>query len=600
MLHKFHLTKGIQGKLFLSFLLVMMLPTTLIGIGSYWVSTNTVQEQARQSFEENLSFLASSIDRDMQRVEQLADFIYANESISKVLMAKKKDGVDFFYASKQADQELNNYLLSSDLYPYIEVLSILGLQEGTEYIGVGNGFTDWDSIREQSWVDEAIQGNGKIIWLGIRDTFASYKNNPVVTMVRGLKDDRYRSNIGFLVISLRQSFFGSKFASTMANQTSEISMMDHNKNIIYHPDSTRINKLSESFPQVSTETTMGSYTNKDRSNVNSLLAYHRIHGLNWWIVQSQPLEQLFQKNERILTVTLIVFLCSLLLAGIVWYFVSSGIVQPIRRLTRAIGQGKGSINLDKVPVKQEDEIGVLTLAYNRMTERIEKLVEDVIEQQNQKRDAEYSALQAQINPHFLYNTLNSIRWMAIISGADNIKLAVETLGRLLRNTVKRTAEPIPLIQELKNVQDFVSILQIRYHDRFSVQYDISPEAEACVCLPFIVQPIVENAVFHGIEPKEDKGEIIIHADVDPKGLLVLIVSDDGIGMSEITASSLLAQSQKGTHGFTGIGLRNINDRIQLSYGLSYGITVSSQEGKGTKVMVRMPNITIPLEKEGEE
>lgn len=592
----FRIIKGIQGKLFISFLLVLMLPTTLIGIGSYWVSTRTVQEQARQSFEENISFLAAGIDRDMQRVEQLADFIYANESIGKVLLFQQQAGADYFYASKRADQELNNYLLSSDLYPYIEALSVIGLQKGTVYMGVGNGNTNGDTILGEPWVEQAVHGNGKIVWLGIRNTSSPYKKDQVVTVVRGLKDDRYRSNIGLLVVSLKLSFFSSRFSTANTGSSSEISIVDQNRKIIYHIDSSRIGGISDIYPEVAPETFMGTYRGTDEVGDKSLIAYYRIHDLNWWIVQSQPLKQLFQRNDKIFTVTLIVFLCSLVLACIVWYFVSSGIVLPIRSLTRAIGQGKSAVGLNKVPVNNEDEIGVLTVAYNRMTERIEKLVDDVIEEQNQKKDAEYAALQAQINPHFLYNTLNSIRWMAIIQGADNIKTAVETLGRLLRNTVKRTGEPILLTQEIANVQDFIAILQLRYHDRFLVQYEISAVAEMSGCLPFIVQPIVENAVFHGIEPKEGKGEIVIRVEVDSDETLILTVADNGVGMPENVALSLLSKSSKGAQGFTGIGLKNINDRIQLTYGMDYGLTVNSLEGRGTRIVVRMPNIRMPLVK----
>ena len=222
---------------------------------------------------------------------------------------------------------------------------------------------------------------------------------------------------------------------------------------------------------------------------------------------------------------------------------------------------------------------------------MEKRVSD----EKQKKDLEYQILQSQINPHFLYNTLNSIKWMATIQNAGGIADMTTALARLLKNVSKGTASMIPLREELDLIKDYFLIQQYRYGGSVTIEYQIqSDELYNCQIHRFSLQPIIENALFHGIEPKGAAGRIIVSAEAEEiageKGLLIR-VTDNGIGMSEEMIEKVLREdtdSHNKTEFFRHVGISNVNKRIQYDFGSEYGITITSRQGEYTTMTIRLP------------
>src|SRR5690606_2842455 len=215
-------------------------------------------------------------------------------------------------------------------------------------------------------------------------------------------------------------------------------------------------------------------------------------------------------------------------------------------------------------------------SFNYMIERVHILFNNLLEEQ-------YKTLMTEINPHFLYNTLNSIRWMAIIQKADNIKEAIDALSRLLLNTINQTERFVTIEEELQNLRDYVYIQKIRYNDRFQIKYDIVKDVLNQKCLRFMLQPFVENAIFHGIDPEKNMLtiEISIYEEVDN---IVFVVKDDGVGMTQEKLKEIFeAESDS-----SGIGIKNVNNRIKMIYGQSYGVEIKSKEGSYTEVKMELP------------
>ena len=226
-----------------------------------------------------------------------------------------------------------------------------------------------------------------------------------------------------------------------------------------------------------------------------------------------------------------------------------------------------------------------------------------VDDEKQKKDLEYQILQSQINPHFLYNTLNSIKWMATIQNAPGIAEMTTSLARLMKNISKGTASLIPLKEELDLVKDYFLIQQYRYGGSISIEYQIeSDDLYQCRLHRFSLQPMVENALFHGIEPKGCAGKIIIKAEKTdgPNSDLALRISvtDNGVGMTQETISQVLSgESSPSADFFKQVGIGNVNKRIQYDFGPDYGIHIESRLGEYTTVSIILP-YSIPAAKRG--
>lgn len=263
--------------------------------------------------------------------------------------------------------------------------------------------------------------------------------------------------------------------------------------------------------------------------------------------------------------------------------------RPVARIIRRVGLvATGDFARDPA-IETDDELGTIGRGINSMSADIQKLIAAHLEEQQQKKNYEFKVLQTQINPHFLYNTLSSIKWMASIQKAQGIAEMSSTLGHMLRLIAQVNDEIIPLDKELEFVRDYAVIQSYRYGDTFTVEYDVEdPALLAARVIKFTLQPLVENALFHGIEPKNMPGVVRIRARRQGEDLL-LSVTDDGVGMAAETVERLGRFSRESEGERNTIGLANIHHRIQLEYGEDYGLAIESDPGRFTTVTIRIPH-----------
>lgn len=280
---------------------------------------------------------------------------------------------------------------------------------------------------------------------------------------------------------------------------------------------------------------------------------------------------------------------------VLMYFLNRTIIKPVHQLRQNMDSISRGI-FDKNPdIEWENELGEIGKGINDLSENVVNLMNTRIEQERQKKDLEYQILQSQINPHFLYNTLNSVKWMATIQGATGIADMMTVLARLLKNVSKRSESMITLKEELELAGDYFQIQQYRYGSSISIRYEIASEdLFGCMVHRFSLQPLIENALFHGLEPKRAPGTITVFASSEGSGktkVLVLSVTDDGIGMSQETIEKVMSgESLEGSDFFKHIGISNVNNRIKYDFGDSYGITITSESGVYTTMTIRIPYI----------
>ena len=242
-----------------------------------------------------------------------------------------------------------------------------------------------------------------------------------------------------------------------------------------------------------------------------------------------------------------------------------------------------------VEVKGEGEVKQLSKAFNIMVARIKMLMEQIITEQEEKRKSELKALQAQINPHFLYNTLDSIIWMNENENYEGVSVMVAALARLFRISLSRGNEIISIGDELEHVKSYLTIQKVRYGDKFDYSIDADSTLLSRKTLKLILQPIIENAIHHGVSPLNEKGIIKISVSSESDKILFQ-VSDNGYGITPEILSELLVQESTSYHGSgsSGVGLKNVNERIKLCYGEEYGLEILSEVDVGTTVNIRIP------------
>jgi two-component system sensor histidine kinase YesM len=275
------------------------------------------------------------------------------------------------------------------------------------------------------------------------------------------------------------------------------------------------------------------------------------------------------------------------------------IVNPINKLVKAMKviEKEGSHN--PVQINRSDEIGFLGKSFNRMSERIDYLVNIIYKEKLTRKEAELKALQAQINPHFLFNTLENINWMAQLNGVTEISDTVTALAKLMEASIGKGDKLIPISEELEYIDNYIAILKYRFLDRFVVEKNIAEESLHILIPRLLIQPLIENSISHGLEMIRRQGKITINTYVKEDEVIIEVL-DNGIGMSEGELKELINSIDEKVDGSTsksGIGLSNVNKRIKLFYGEQYGVRVESSLNEYTKVTVRIPDKALRVEGE---
>ena len=291
-----------------------------------------------------------------------------------------------------------------------------------------------------------------------------------------------------------------------------------------------------------------------------------------------------------LLILLIIIIAVSFIAFVLFSFLSQTINVPVGQLQLRMKRiEEGDFSRDN-STEWEHELGDIGKTINDLSENVLHLMNQRIEQEKQKKDYEYRMLQSQINPHFMYNTLNSIKWMATMQSATGIAEMTTALSRLLKNISNGTTSLISIQQELDLVQDYFTIQKYRYGGTITLEIQIDDEGLLpCQILKFTMQPLIENAIFHGIEPKGCAGSICIHIYKDSSGDIHIEIQDDGVGIQPEVAAGLLVQdTSAGSSFFKEIGISNVHKRLQYEFGSPYGLSIDSTPGQGTVVTILLP------------
>lgn len=443
-------------------------------------------------------------------------------------------------------------------------------------------------LTEQTWFESAIQHPNQLQFSPphIQNLFKS-DYRWVVSMSKLITyNDDSKEKQGVLVMDFNFRTIDELSQRVSLGKKGYVYIIDSVGNIVYHPQQQLIYaglKYENLEPVLNYA--YGSYMD-DLNGENRLITIQTVKPAGWKIVGVAYADEFLTTRQELSD-----FLYGFLMVAIavilaVNLYVSARISQPIQRLERSVQMVEQGDFGTHVYVSGAYEVEQLSKRFNLMLRRIRELMDQNIREQEAKRKSELDVLQSQINPHFLYNTLNSVTRMAELGRNEEVVTTITSLSRFFRISLSKGNHIIPLRDELEHVKHYLIIQNIRFKNKFRYEIEAMEDILDASTLKLILQPIVENAIHHGIEPSPEEGFIRIHAE-RVEDCLVIVVSDNGVGMDKATLARLKAGKLRSESG-SGVGVTNVQERISLYYGKPYGLHYESEPEEGTAVTITMP------------
>lgn len=393
--------------------------------------------------------------------------------------------------------------------------------------------------------------------------------------------------LGVILIDLRYSSIISLCTDVMPSNSGYVFILDDRGSIVYHPRQQLIysNLMTE---QTGLVASLGEGESAEREG--KLYLSSNIRDTNWRVAGVIEIDALLSEQRNLVWYFVVTALVFGLLACAISFFISKRITKPILNLERTVKKVREGDLSAKADPSSNDEVGDLSESFNEMTDRIAELMEKFEKEQIEKRESVLWALKAQINPHFLYNTLDSIVWMAEAGQNEDVVEMTSALAKMLRASIGRDSETATLRLELENIRNYLRIQKYRYKSKLNYEIDVPEKLYNRRVEHLSLQPLVENAIYHGIRERREGGLITVFAE-ERDGNLVIAVEDNGVGMTEERIREIMNREES----VKSMGVRNVDNRIKLTFGSEYGLKIESKPGVGTRVTMTLPDLEVKNE-----
>ena len=443
------------------------------------------------------------------------------------------------------------------------------------------------------WVKQIKKADGEWVILPLHQpNYYLRKDVAVFSVARLIREPSTQQPMGIIKIDLKQDLIEEIVSNT--NLNSHIFILDKQNQFIYPNKEDKI--IEDSFLSELENIQVNNYTNIPIDGTEYMMVYNESTYSGVKTIMLTPRSSIFSEVNHLRKVIFIVVLLGILISFILGFILSKPLVGSIHKLRKAMDKVEKGNLAQRVTIHSDDEIGQLGKGFNHMINEIDRLVSEVYKTSLREKEAEIRALQSQMNPHFLYNTLESINMLAITKGNLDISDMVSSLGRLLRYTIDNSSKIVTLDEELSFIHSYVAIQQVRMGEKLQFCESIEPSLRKTLVPKLVLQPLVENAIVHGIFEKG--GHIFIKAHEESEKLQI-VIRDDGKGVTTEQLGELMKSLETGditpSEKHNGIALPNVHERIQLLYGKQYGIKIEGEDQSGFSV-----TLTLPTRAEGED
>lgn len=565
---KHFLSLGLREKIQFLFLCTMIVCILFCSGIFYLILENQMQQSIADKEISNRTAISNNLDSTMKSINSISRLTMLRSTVRTFLLAESNSTP----RTRNALQEIHDILNTFNLSCNVVILRMDG-----QYLNTGPGITyvNTDKIFETEWLDEVMAQKGNyVIKAGTRDAFRS-NIGEMVSFVRVINDINTQKPIGILAINLPSRFFEQVYEG-LSGETSHFALYDTSGRLICKDNESTFSSLNpENLLQNTREET-------DKLFYKSIFTCDTL-GDSHFILASRLEVRILDGLPAKLLVALIIG--AFILLAFMWLintYIAKNVIYPIQRLVDSMAEVQNGW-LHRVSMNvNDDEIGLLKNSYNAMLIEINQLIEELLQKEKTLRMAELDALQEQMKPHFLYNTLDMIRYMALENRTDEVYNMLETLGNFYRRFLSKGSTDLSLEEEIEIVKSYLTLQRTRFEDIFTDEYEIEEGLSSIRVPRLILQPLVENSIYHGIRPKGEHGVIRVTVKRQ-EDFLFLSIYDNGIGMSAHQRELLFSGKDSRSFGFQGT-----IERIRYYYKTEDVFEIHSTEGEYCEIILKLP------------
>lgn len=575
-----HYSRSLRGRINLSFLLIVAIAVISFMIISINRSSQAIKNISTEDMLQLIHMVNENIESYIDNMENISQIVTSNSDVRYYL---SQDFENSQYEAKIQEQ----FHTLTETRNDISNIGIVG--KGGHYIinDLKTTMNPYSNITLMDWYKQSMQGDNVITSSHVQN-IVSDKYSWVVTMSKAIRDPVNNDVTGVFFIDLNYRSISSLGGKINLGATGYVFIVDAEGEIVYHPKQQLLYSglWEEELDSIRSHET-DAFVSKDEHKLYTL---SKSEVTGWTVVGVAYLDEMLSSTNDLIQIYYIIAIVLIALAMVLSVLLTNKITLPLYRLRRsmqAVEQGDFDVEISNPETR--DEIGNLIHSFQIMIQKIKQLIEHNNREQEEKRKNELNALQAQINPHFLYNTLDSIIWMAEDGNTKDVVLMTSSLAKLLRKSISNKNEQATIAEEIAYTESYLIIQKMRYKDKLKYSIEMDPLIEKVKIIKLIVQPLVENAIYHGIKNKEGMGTILVEAKQQETGIVIRVM-DDGPGMTEDQIMHIFDKKEAVTQK-NSVGIRNVHRRIQLYFGEEYGLSFISSIGMGTIVSINLPGKT---------
>lgn len=562
------LSLGLRKKIQFLFLCTMIVCILFCSGIFYLILENQMQQSIADKEISNRTAISNNLDSTMKSINSISRLTMLRSTVRTFLLAKSNSTP----RTRNAIQEIHDILNTFNLSCNVVILRMDG-----QYLNTGPGITyvNTGKIFETEWLDEVMAQKGNyVIKAGTRDAFRS-NIGEMVSFVRVINDINTQKPIGILAINLPSRFFEQAYEG-LSGETSHFALYDTSGSLICKDNESTFSSLNpENLLQNTREET-------DKLFYKSIFTCDTLGDSHFILASRLEVRILDGLPAKLLTALIIGAFILLAFMWLINTYIAKNVIYPIQRLVDSMAEVQNGW-LHRVSMNvSDDEIGLLKNSYNAMLIEINQLIEELLQKEKTLRMAELDALQEQMKPHFLYNTLDMIRYMALENRTDEVYNMLETLGNFYRRFLSKGSTDLSLGEEIEIVKSYLTLQRTRFEDIFTDEYEIEEGLSSIRVPRLILQPLVENSIYHGIRPKGEHGVIRVTVKRQ-EDFLFLSIYDNGIGMSAHQRELLFSGKDSRSFGFQGT-----IERIRYYYKTEDVFEIHSVEGEYCEIILKLP------------
>lgn len=566
---------SLQYTIFVLILVLIIVPTMTLSIISYNKYAEIITDKVSTLNRNNIVQIGSNIEDIFNDLRNNSLSFYQNDTVRNYLLAD--DPKEIVKAQIQLDQFILNKLAYEEYMKAVDIRRMDGTQYNSSLIVEGIS----DILH-----NKLLKLKGHADFIQNIPNLNEYNNEEMYGFARAIYDiNNVGKPIGSMQIYLDKSYIMDLLTGNELGENSEYFIVEADKVIISSQEKRVGTTLENLIGKVDLSEKQASTTIKVNNEAQMLTYYHMDYP-NWYLVHVIPLNQINREKTVIRQIIAFTFILAILICSFMAYLLSKSVIKPLKTVANSMKHIEQENFQITIPETGYEEITVLVHSFNKMSKRLDELVNRIYAAEIKERDAQIKAMQAYINPHFLYNTLDTICWMSRMENAYETSYLIEALSKLFRLSVKSSERTTTVGAEIEYIESYIQIQQCRYMDTIEFVLEVDETLKSCETARFVLQPLVENAIIHGIEPTGERGTITITIKQE-EDKLIYIVKNDGINADIHEMEELLKHYDGGLHG---LGICSINDRIQLCYGAEYGLRFMANQPHGLQVWVIQPFI----------